>query len=575
MCSHLYFYKILDLIIKYVYNIVMYITEVKTKTKTGKVSHRCILLRESYRENGQVKNRTIANLTHCKPEEISAFKLALQQKDKLGELKSLDDIDFKQGLSFGAAWVVYQTIKNLGIAKALGNDRQAKLAIWQIMAHVILPGSRLAAVRLANIHAACDIIGIPDGFHEDHLYPNLAWLADHQRSIEKELFRRKWGNRQPDFFLYDVTSSFLEGQHHELGAYGYNRDLKKGKKQIVLGLLCDQEGEPVAIDVFRGNTADPLTMAEQVRKVAQDFNCQRVTFVGDRGMIKTRQINELKAVDFHYITAITKPQIEKLIKNNVFQLDLFEDTLGEVVVEDVRYILRRNPARAAEMQENRAERLSVVESFSLQQEAYLRQHPRSKRECALKRVQAKIKQLKLNGWLSVQDNSQNFLLIINEAALLEESALDGCYVIKSDLPDPIDKQTIHDRYKDLAYVEEGFRTCKTVLLEMRPWYVATAQSTRGLAFSVMLGYRVVRELKQKWATINLTVAECLESLSRICIQELSISGAPKINRLPTPCDDNQNLLDLAGVKLPKNVPSFKANVVSRKKLQHQRIFQKN
>lgn len=549
----------------------MYITEIKTKTKAGKVSHRCILLRESYRENGRVKNRTIANLTHCKPEEIRAIKLALKQKNKIGELKSLDDIQFKQGLSFGAAWVVYQTIKNLGIEKAFGTDRQAKLAIWQIMAHVILPGSRLAAVRLANIHAACDILGIPDGFHEDHLYPNLAWLADHQRSIEKKLFRQKWGNRQPDFFLYDVTSSFLEGQHHELGAYGYNRDLKKGKRQIVIGLLCDQEGGPVAIEVFRGNTADSVTMCEQVRKVAQDFNCQRVTFVGDRGMIKSRQINELKAVDFHYITAITKPQIEKLIKNNIFQLELFDDTLGEVVVEDIRYILRRNSMRAKEIEESRKDRLSVVENFIRYQENYLQQHSRSKRECALKRIQEKIKHLNLDGWLSVQDNSQNFSLIVNEEALIEESSLDGCYVIKSDLPASIDKQTIHDRYKDLTYVEEGFRTCKTALLEMRPWFVTSAKSTAGLAFIIMLAYLVARELQQKWKTINLTVTEGLASLSRICVQELSIPGTSPVNCLPTPCADNQKLLDLAGIKLPKQVPSFKANVVSRKKLQCKRI----
>jgi hypothetical protein len=150
----------------------MYITEVLTKTKTGKIAHRCILLRESYREDGKVKNRTIANLTHCQPQDIAALRLALQHKGALSDLLTAlqDALELRQGPSMGAAWLVYQVAQRFGIEKALGTTRADKVALWQVMARVIAQGSRLSAVRLAQVHAACDLLGLPKGFHEEHLY---------------------------------------------------------------------------------------------------------------------------------------------------------------------------------------------------------------------------------------------------------------------------------------------------------------------------------------------------------------------------------------------------------------------
>lgn len=166
----------------------MYITEVLTKTKTGKITHRCILLRDSYREDGKVKNRTIANLTHCQPQDIAALRLALQHKGALTDLTALQDaLELRQGPSMGAAWLVYQVAPRLGIEKALGTTRAGKLALWQVMARVIAQGSRLSAVRLAQVHAAYDILGLQKGFHEEHLYKNLAWLSSRQKPIEQQL----------------------------------------------------------------------------------------------------------------------------------------------------------------------------------------------------------------------------------------------------------------------------------------------------------------------------------------------------------------------------------------------------
>src|SRR6266571_3944471 len=229
------------------------------------------LLRESYRANGKVLHRTLANVSHCSEAEIEALRLALRHKGELQYLGTIQDaITLKQGLSFGAVWTVYHVARRVGIAQALGTTREGKLALWQVMARVIDQGSRLSAVRLAMSHAACDVLGLGT-FDEDALYENLDWLAGAQAGVEDRLFAQRTKIKPVSLFLYDVTSSYLEGTHNELAAFGYNRDGKKGKLQIVIGLLCDEAGTPVFIEVFPGKTQDPHTFAAQLAKVKTRF----------------------------------------------------------------------------------------------------------------------------------------------------------------------------------------------------------------------------------------------------------------------------------------------------------------
>lgn len=542
----------------------MYITEVLTKTKKGNISHRCILLRESYREHGKVKNRTIANLTHCNPIEIDAMRLALEHKGDLRVLKPNDSIELKQGMSVGAVWLVYEVARRLGIAKVLGRDGAGKLAMWQVIARVIDQGSRLSAVRLAQVHAGCDILGIRQGFNEDNLYKNLAWLSDNQERIEKRLFKARRKDKKVELFLYDVTSSYFEGLQNELAAWGYNRDKKSGKKQVVVGLLCDEEGEPVSIEVFSGNTRDFDTFGSQVKKAAAVFGCERVTFVGDRGMIKSGQIDEIKDEDFNYITAITKPQIEKLLKAGVFQMSLFDKDVCEVEHEGVRYILRRNPQRVEEIANTRTEKKETIEKIIQDRNIYLSEHPLAKVETAIKNVNNRIIRLKIDKWLKVESDGR--MLQLKEDALSKDARLDGCYVIKSDLPKEVDKQIIHDRYKDLAEVELAFRTCKTGMLEIRPWYVKTEKSTRGHALVVMLSYLIIHNLKQAWADFDITVEEGLKELSMLCSMEMVIKDRGSCHRIPTPRQMSAKLFKAANVRLPRVLPHLGTKVVSRKKL---------
>lgn len=551
------------------HNVDMYVARAVWPSSNGK-SYQSIHLRESFREGTHVRKRDIANLTHCHPQEVAAIELALKFKGDLSTLGSLDNIQLRQGLSAGAVWTAFEVARRLGIDAALGHDFAGQLALWQVLARVLDQGSRLSAVRLAQVHAACDVIGIRRGFDENDLYANLGWLCQQQATIEDRLFVRRQG-KKPELFLYDVTSSYLEGQDNALGAYGYNRDGKKGKKQIVIGLLCDEHGEPLSTEVFCGNTQDPATFASQVKKASERFGCEHVTFVGDRGMIKSGQIQDLAQAGFHYITAITKPQIQTLVKASVLQMNLFDAELCEVSDESVRYVLRRNPLRANELSASRADKKASVERLQENLNRYLTEHPRAKASTAERTVLAKIAQLKLNGWLAVEVEGRSLKLTVNQPELDAVSRLDGCYVLKTDLPqNAATKQVIHDRYKDLAEVEQAFRNCKTAHLETRPIYVRTAEHTRGHVLVVMLAYLIRRELSQAWISLDLTVEEGLHQLQTLCSTEINIDGGGSCLRIPTPSPATLPLLKALNIQIPKLLPHTETRVVTRKKLSERR-----
>jgi hypothetical protein len=534
----------------------------------------CYLLRENYREGGKIKHRTLANLSACSEEEIHAMRLALKHKKDLAALiASRPDVTLRQGLSVGAVWLVYDMAKQLGIADALGSSTDGKLALWQVIARVIDQGSRLSAVRLAGGHAACDILGLDEAFDEDDLYANLDWLDDNQARIEDRLFKTAWPQRKPGLYLYDVTSSYLEGVCNELGAFGYNRDGKHGKRQIVIGLLCDEKGKPLSIEVFAGNTQDQATVASQIHKAATRFGGGDITFVGDRGMLKSRQVEDLKEYGFHYITAITKPQIESLLNTGVFQMELFDQELAEVQADDgLRYILRRNPDRASEVRHNRHDKLSSLQKLAAKQNEYLASHPRASEAVALRAVSERCEKLNVTGWVSVCVSERKLSVSADAQALSEVEKLDGCYVLKTDLRrQAVDKETIHDRYKDLAHVEWAFRISKTVELEMRPIHVRLASRTRGHALVVMLAYKIVQELALRWHPLNLTVQEGIDELASLCAMEMTLGGKKQAHQIPEPRPTIQRLLEAASVHLPTVLPCKGIKVASRKNLQENRL----
>lgn len=537
--------------------------------RTSRTVHKRVLLRTSYREGKKVKHTTIANLSKCPEEDIAAIKFALKNKKQLNSL-STEFSEMRQGLIIGAVFALHAVATKIGLTKSLGKSNEAKLALWQVYARIIAQGSRLSAVRLASQHAACDVLDL-QGFNEDHLYDNLDWLATHQSTIEDKLFFRKPTAEGSQLFLYDITSSYVEGDANAYAEYGYNRDGKKGKKQIVIGLLTDVEGDPITIQVFDGNTADSTTVLDQVNKCCERFKVLYATFVGDRGMIKSPQIKEFPE-NFHYITSLTKPQMLSLLNKGIIQLSYFSSDIMEIVDDNIRYILRRNPVRQQEVQNNREDKLANVQNLVFRENEYLKNHPKAASTTAVRRIDDKIKKLKLNKWVKCKVNEREIVIILDDKALAEESKLDGCYVIKTDVPANILGSTshnIHDRYKDLSKVEWAFRTMKTAHLELRPHYVRKAIRTEGHVFVIMLAYKLIRYLRQAWSSLNMTVEEGIHALSSLCFMHMN--GVEKTAFIPEPNELTQELLRLIDVKLPPIMVTKNEIVATRKKLQSERI----
>lgn len=570
-------------------------------------SYSRVLLRSSYREGGKIKHRTLGNLSSCSPEEIDAVRLALKHKDKLSTLLAQDALPpgsgsargatggsggtpvdappFVQGPSVGAIAVLRGIAEQLGITAALGDDAAGRLALWQVLARALDQGSRLSAVRLARDLGAACILDLP-AFDEDVLYANLAWLQDRQEHIESALFVHRYTDAKPELYLYDVTSTYLEGQHNALAAFGYNRDGKRGKKQIVVGLLCDGQGVPVAIEAFKGNTSDTKTVASQIAKLQNRFHAEHITLVGDRGMLRGPQIEELAEAGMHYITAITKPQIETLLKSGTLQMDLFDQELGEVLVphessaddahtamipKTERYILRRNPVRQMEMAATRADKEQALRRSIVEANVYLKEHARAKVTTAHKRLEKRLKTLGLSNWVSLTSHERELRLSIDVSALAEESKLDGCYVLRTDLSQTqASKEHVHDRYKSLSEVEQAFRRSKTVELELRPVHVRKASSTCGHLLVVMLAYQLMKELGRRWADLDMQVSEGLARLNTYCAVE--VAGVIKV--LLQPRADVQALIAAAGVSLPTHLPGSRVDVATRKKLPKHRPTRK-
>ncbi len=541
----------------------MYIDKQNFALKNGKTYTR-ILLRESYRENGKVKKRTIANLSQMPPELVEAIERELKREIKVSRLINASEVKTKIDISIGAVFTLHQLCKDLGITKMLGKSRFAKLAEWMVIARLIDPKSKLATVRLANRHAACDVLDMGE-FTEDNLYATLDWLADNQDKLEKKLFKIRYGKTIPTLYLYDVTSSYLEGTKNAYAAFGYSRDKKKGKMQIVIGLLTDNIGMPVSVSVFDGNTQDPQTFKHQIDKLSEKFGVKNVVMVGDRGMIKSGQIEDL-GDEFYYITAITKPQIETLMKKDVIQTGLFDNDLFEVMHDGVRYILRKNPVREKEMSKARNGKVTKIRNDIRKQNEYLRAHPKAHVKVAVRKIAEHIEKLGISAFAKVVVEGRVLSLIIDESKLSNVSKLDGCYVIKTNVPESIaDKEEIHERYKDLKYVESAFRTMKTMLLKIRPLYITNAKRTRGHVFVVMLAYMIAKHLQEKWKNLEVTVDEGVKELAAICAVTVDVAGV-KIDTVPEPSSLAKRLLDALNIMLPKTFHSKGIKVVTRKKI---------
>jgi transposase len=529
----------------------MYIATVPNRS-----SPPAILLREAFRENGKVKNRTLANLSHWPAARIEALRRALR-----GDFDHAAVSQPMLGPVFGLLYVLKQIADELGLTAALGKTVLGKLALFLVLARLAHRGSRLSAVRWAQDHAVAEVLALP-AFDEDDLYRALDDLCARQEKIEATLYASyvRRHTQPPLMFLYDVTSSYLEGQKNELGEFGYNRDGKKGKLQIVIGLLADEAGEPLGVRVMSGNTADPTTVVDQIKILQDRFRAQDVIFVGDRGMVKSKGKQALQQAQLHYITALTDPEIRRLLKQGTLQLGLFHEEICEVEAEGVRYVLRKNEAEAARERRRVEDKLRKLEARVAARNQKVRNSPRCQPEAGRRELEDWAARHKLTSLVKLKLEDRTLVLEHDSAAVAKSLELAGCYVVTSNVAKQnLSAQQVHDGYLSLQNVERDFRAIKTGLLEVRPVFLRDEKRTRGHVLCCMLALKLSREIERRlhaqFGTTDhdphaITLPDALTALSSLCLLHYHIEEKTIVTKLPQPTANQKQILGALGVSLP-------------------------
>jgi DDE family transposase len=464
-----------------------------------------ILLRESYREGGKVKKRTLLNLSDWPQDRITGFKMLLKGGTVIP--KDQDAITIIRSLPHGHVAAVLGTARKIGLDRLLGpqGNRCRDLILALVVSRLLDPSSKLAAARALSPDTASSSLGEQLGLgmvDEDELYSALDWLAVRQPAIEAALAKRHLIGGT--LVLYDVSSSYLEGRCCPLAQFGYNRDRKRGKLQIVYGLLCAADGCPVAIEVFEGSTADPMTLTRQVIKLKKRFGLDHVVLVGDRGMITQARITkDLNTAGLDWITALRAPAIKALRDAGALQMSLFDERdMASITSPDFpgeRLIVCRNRALAAERARKREGLLAATEGQLARIAAAVsrqRQPLRGATEIGLK-VGAVLDKHKMAKHFTLDIAEGRFGYARKTEAIAAEAALDGIYVVRTSLPATVldDASTVRS-YKSLSLVERAFRCIKTVDLQVRPIYHWLAERVRAHVFLCMLAYYLEWHMRQ-------------------------------------------------------------------------------
>jgi hypothetical protein len=465
-----------------------------------------ILLRESYREDGRTKNRTLANLSGWPSERVDLLRAVLRG-DKL--LPAAEAVQIQRALPHGHVLAALATARRIKLEELLPRrapQRRRDLAQALIVGRLLDPAAKLATARMLDgqtaSHSLGDVLGLGAVTARD-LYATLDWLGSEQDFIESSLARRHLQGGA--LLLYDVTSTYLEGKCCELAQRGYSRDHRRDRPQIVIGLICAADGCPIAVEVFAGNTADPATVAAQIDKLKQRFGLQRVVLVGDRGMLTQARIEKtLRPAGLDWITALRAPAIQALAaENGPLQMSLFDDRdMAEITSPDYpgeRLVVCHNPWLGEERSRKRAELLAATEADLRKLAA------RVSRARAPLRGAGAIGQA-LGAILDKHKVGKHFTVTIaddafgfaRDAARIEaEAALDGIYVVRTNLPAAhTDAAGVVRAYKSLARVERAFRSLKTVDLELRPVFHWTAPRVRAHVLLCMLAYYLEWHMRQ-------------------------------------------------------------------------------
>jgi Transposase DDE domain len=487
------------------YHVGMYIARVPNRK-----SHPTILLRESWREGARVRNRTLANLTHWPAEKIAALDQVLKGRTSFGPPLP-KAFTISRSRSHGHALAVLGTIRHLQLEHLLAPGPQRQLVIALVAQRLLEPGSKLATARALHPETAHSSLGEQLGLEavdKDQLYAAMDWLLPQQPAIERALARRHLG--EGTLVLYDVTSTYFEGHCCPLAHYGYSRDERRGNPQIVLGVLTNDDGCPVACEVFEGNTADPKTVAAQIVKLRERFGLQQIVLVGDRGMLTQARIEaELRPVEgLEWITALRSVQIQELVSEGALQLSLFDRTdLAEITHPDYpgeRLVVCRNPLLAEERARKREDMLAAAEK-KLEAIATATRRPQ-RPLCGPERINYRIGEAlgptKMGKYFRWEITAAGLSFQRDAERIARDAALDGIYVLRTSLPAArlSAPQTVV-AYKRLAKVERLFRTLKSSELELRPIHHRLAERVRAHVLICLLAYYVEWHMRRALAPL--------------------------------------------------------------------------
>jgi hypothetical protein len=471
-----------------------------------------VLLRESYRENGKVKSRTLANLSAWPDEKVQTLRAALRG-DKLvpaGE----GGFEIRRSLPHGHVLAALTTARRIGLDDLLprrGPRHRRDLVLALIVARLLDPAAKLATARMLDPatagHSLGETLGL-GGVPVREIYAALDWLGAEQTFIENSLARRHL--KEGTLVLYDVTSTYLEGRHCPLAHHGYSRDKRGDRPQLVIGLLCTSDGCPVAIEVLAGNTADPATVAGQISKLKDRFNLKRVVVVGDRGMITDARIKQgLRPAGFDWITALRAPAIKDLAAaGGPLQPSLFDDRdMAEITSPDFpgeRLVVCKNPLLAEERARKRQELLTATEQDLARIRVRVERAKNPLRGAAEigRAVGAVIGKRKMTKHFDTEITDKTFSFARKPDQIDAEARLDGIYVLRTNLTaEQSDAATTVRSYKSLAQVERAFRCMKTVDLEVRPVFHWTAPRVRAHVLLCMLAYYLEWHMRRALAPV--------------------------------------------------------------------------
>jgi len=470
-----------------------------------------ILLRESYRdENGKVRKRTIANLSSLKPEVIAGLKVLLKGGNA-SELPLSEQFEVERTLPHGHVAAACGLFAQLGMFALLERkaSEERSLAAALIISRLLDPGSKLAAARQLNresaTHTLAEELGLDEKVSEKDLYRALAWLGERQGKIERRLADKHLRDGHP--VLYDLSSTYYEGSTCVLAQRGYSRDGKKGTRQINFGLLCSQEGCPVAVEVFPGNTADPSTVQSQVDKLRERFGMEKILLVGDRGMLTSARIEALRQCeDIAWISALQNTAVRKLAQAGAMQMDLFDQRdLAEISCPEEfpgeRLVVCMNPALRTERARKRGELLEATEEAlaAIAAACSRERNPYRGKDRIARRVEREAGKYKMLKHFKLTFRETGLDFERDEDAIEQEAALDGIYVVRarSEGTDHLDSDELVSTYKSLSNVESAFRSVKTETIQVRPVFHRKEDMVRAHIFVCMLAYHLQWHMTRK------------------------------------------------------------------------------